>query len=126
MMIAGEFKILASGYVYHVMRSQAKKAPVEWVRVNPAIVMGPSLHIPAKAIHPNAARLFVEWLFSPQGLQFWEQVSGGMGVAFPGSGTRQAKVLEGVSLAVESEEVILQGIQMGLTQKFNQALGIQH
>lgn len=124
LMLPGEFKILSEGYVYHVLRSQTKGAPAEWVKVKPAIVNGPSLHIPTKAIHPNAARLFVEWLFSPQGLKYWEEASGGMGAAFPGMGTKQSKVLEGVPLVVENEDVILQGIQMKLAEKFAQVLGI--
>lgn len=124
LMLPGEFKILGEGYLYHVLRSQGKGAPADWVRAQPAIVNGPSLHIPSKAIHPNAARLFVEWLLSPQGLKFWEEASGGMGAAFPGAGTRQAKALEGISLTVENEDIILKGIELGLAEKFSRALDI--
>ena len=123
-MIPGEFKILGEGYVYHVLRSQGKGAPVEWVRARPAIVNGPCITIQTKAAHPYAARLFVEWLFSPQGLKLWEEASGGMGAAFPGMGTRQSKALEGVTLVAETEDIVLQGIQSGLTARFAKALGI--
>jgi ABC-type Fe3+ transport system substrate-binding protein len=98
---------------------------VDWIRTKPAMVTGPFLSILAKAPHPNAARLFVEWLFSPQGMQVWEETTG-MGAAYPGMGTKQAKLLEGngIPLIAETEEVVLQGIEMGLAERFSKALNI--
>ena len=125
MLIAGESKLLVAGYVYHVLRSQTKGAPVAWAPVKPGIAnSGPHFYIQTKANHPNAARLFVEWLFSPQGLHLWEQTTSGMGGAFPGMGTKQSKLLEVIPLVAETEDSVQQGIKLGLHQKFSKLLGI--
>ena len=124
LMIAGEFKLNAEGYLYHVLNSKRKGAPTEAILASPALVLGPSAHLSKKARHPNAGKLFLEWLFSPQGLKTWEKVSGGMGAALPGLGTQQSKMLEGVSLVVETEDLILKGIEMGLHERFAKALGV--
>ena len=88
------------------------------------VVLGPCVLMPKKAPHPNTARLFLEWLFSPQGLRFWEEASGGMGAAFPGLGTKQSKALEGIAFTVETEEVTAQRIKLGLTERLSKALEI--
>lgn len=124
-LIAGEHKLLVAGYVYHVLISQTKKAPVEWAPVKPAIVnSGPHFYIQTKAKHPNAAMLFVEWLFSPQGLHQWEETTSGMGSAFPGMGTKQSKLLEVIPLVAETEDTVQQGIKLGLHERFSKLLGI--
>ena len=47
-----------------------------------------------------------------------------MGAALPGLGTRQSKILEGVALVVETEDLIVEGIELGLAERFSKALGI--
>ena len=87
-------------------------------------VTGSSVTFPKKAPHPNAAKLFIEWILSPQGLVIFETVSGGLGVATPSSGTRLAKALEGRALVYRTEETILKVIETGLEKKLASLLGV--
>src|SRR3972149_2457661 len=95
MVIAGDIKILAIGYLYHALVSQDKGAPVEWVRNRPVIFSGPSMVLMKSAQHPNAAKLLLEWSLSPEGLKAIEDINS-LGTPFPGSGTKQAKLVEGL------------------------------
>ncbi len=116
---AGEFSVNAGGLVYHVLNSQKEGAPVEFSRVSPMPSPGPRWAMQKKAPHPNAALLFLEWVFSPQGLVIYEETTG-MGAAFPGSGTKTAKLMEGVELIPQ-----LSPIPAGTSKKFMQVMGIQ-
>ena len=118
LLIAGEFKILAMGNLRHVLVSQAKKAPVDWVKVDPVLVTGPAFILMKKASHPNAARLFLEWQLSNQGLPAWAEVSHHYvsTVTSP-----MSRLLEGRNLIVRTEEVVLKGIEMGLIKRFNKS-----
>lgn len=64
---AGEFKLGVVLYTPRMEVMKASGAPIEWVRANPVIayhyVVGVSSHAP----HPNAARLFVDFLLSKEG-----------------------------------------------------------
>ena len=121
LLVAGEFKIYTNGYLRHVILSQAKGAPVAWARISPISITGSSFTLQKRAAHPNAARLFLEWQFSPQGLAVYEKVTG-KGAASPGSGTMLAKALEGLTLVYRTEEVVLKAEEMGLDDKFAQIL----
>ena len=123
MLIAGEFKIAAQGYLYRYLPAKDKGAPVEWIRVNPVVVGGTGFIMSAGAPHPNAARLFLEWVFSPQGLVTYDKITAG-GSAFPGMGTRQSKAVEGLKLSVKTEEVVLKAVELGLEDKYAKILGI--
>jgi iron(III) transport system substrate-binding protein len=119
LLVAGEFKIMAMGNLRHVIVSQEKKAPVDWIRVNPVLVTGPAYILMKKASHPNAARLFLEWQFSHQGLPVWANVSQHY---VPGIVDQMSKYLEGMHLIIRTEEVVLKGIEMGVIKKFNKLL----
>ena len=124
-MIAGEFKVFGEGYIYHVLNSQKReKAPVAYCRANPVPVPGSSYVLARKAPHPNAARLFLEWFLSPQGLSTIEKEMGKSAI-FPGSGTQQAKILEGMDLIYQTEELVLKAAELGLIEKFAQILGVK-
>ena len=60
LLIAGEFKLFAEELVYHAFLSRDKGAPVDWVRVNPVVVVGTSFTFQKMAAHPNAAKLFID------------------------------------------------------------------
>jgi ABC-type Fe3+ transport system substrate-binding protein len=117
LLIAGNFKIYTNNNLRHVIISKEKGAPVEWCRVNPVILTGPTIIMPANAPHANAARLFVEWFLSPEGRRVDEQISG-YGFANAGSGSRLSEQLKGLTLVVRTEEVMLRAIEMGLDNKF--------
>ena len=103
--------------------TRKKNLPVDWVRSKPVPVSGPSLILLKKAPHPNAARLFIEWLISPQRLALYETITG-YGAAFPESGTRMAKYLEGLDIVYRTEDVELKAIEMGLSDRFAKILGV--
>ncbi len=123
LLIAGEFRVFAEDYWYHVMLSRQKGAPVDWIKVRPVPITGSSFTFQKNAPHPNAARLFLEWQFSPQGLVTFESILG-KGAAFPGSGTRVAKALEGLPLAIRTEEGVIKAGEMDLEKKFADILGV--
>ncbi len=76
-----------------------------------------------RAPHPNAVRLFVEWLFSPQGMAIYEKITG-YGAAYAGSGSRLAKTLEGLPLVYRTEDVVLRVIELGVIDRFAKTLGV--
>ena len=116
LLVAGEFKINALGNLRHVLISQKKKASVDWVRVKPVIVFGPSFVLSKKAPHANAARLFLEWQLSPHGLPLWAEVTQNF---VPGMATQISRLLEGMPLVVRTEEVSIKIADLDLIKKFN-------
>lgn len=64
---AGEFAI-AIVYPYQVERIKSKGAPIDWVRTSDPIVTSLSvMAISAKSPHPNAAKLFINFILSEEG-----------------------------------------------------------
>jgi iron(III) transport system substrate-binding protein len=55
------------GYPFVVERYKEGGSPVDWVRMEYYIGWGQNIGIYKKAAHPNAAKLFMEWLFSADG-----------------------------------------------------------
>ena len=64
---AGEFKIGVVLYTPRLELMKAAGAPLEWVRANPVITYHYTIGVAAKAPHPNAARLFVDFFLSKEG-----------------------------------------------------------
>ncbi|OGP23056.1 MAG: hypothetical protein A2038_02170 [Deltaproteobacteria bacterium GWA2_57_13] len=64
---AGEFKIGVVLYTPRLELMKAAGAPLEWVRANPVIAYHYTIGVAAKAPHPNAARLFVDFFLSKEG-----------------------------------------------------------
>ena len=122
-MKSGEFKIDANDYLHNILNSQEKKAPVAWIKASPAVVIGVQFNLLKNAPNPNAAKLFMEWITSPQGMVFWDKITG-QGAPFPGSKTRMANLLKGVPLCVSTEEAIQKIIDMGLVGRYGKVLGI--
>lgn len=65
--ISGEFPLCVMILNYHVTISQAKGAPVEWLRMEPLLQTMSLVSVVKDAPHPNAARLLVEFMLSDQG-----------------------------------------------------------
>jgi len=66
-MAAGEFP-LALAYQHRIDSMKVLGAPVEWVKnTNPILVALGPLAVSAKAAHPNAAKLFVDFALSREG-----------------------------------------------------------
>ncbi len=123
LLVAGEFRITATGYIRHVILSQEKGAPAEWVRAKPLMVFPSDTYLPQRGPNPNATRLFVEWLFSPQGLAVYEDVTG-VGSVDPASGSKISKAVAGLPLAYETEEVLAKAINLRLEERFSKILGV--
>jgi len=67
LLAAGEFELCVSAYLDTVGEYKAKGAPVEWVYLEPLLISGHPVWIPATAPHINAATLFVDFLLSEKG-----------------------------------------------------------
>jgi iron(III) transport system substrate-binding protein len=63
---AGEFP-LTIAYGPHVQSFIGKGAPVDWIPLEPVVTVINTVSVGAKAPHPAAARLFVDFLFSRPG-----------------------------------------------------------
>jgi iron(III) transport system substrate-binding protein len=72
---AGEFALGASTYASVAEIFRSKGAPVDWVAFEPIPVNVLGLAISAKPPHPNAARLFMYWGRSAEGLQAMNEIS---------------------------------------------------
>lgn len=70
LLAAGEFWVTLSSNGHRLAQLKYEdKAPVDWVRTDPVITDVQTMALADKAPHPNAARLFMEWLTSPEGQQ---------------------------------------------------------
>lgn len=73
--IAGEYPLALMTFNHHSAISQADGAPIEWVRIDPAIATTNYLSMTKGAPHPNAARLFMEFATSPAGQRILQQAN---------------------------------------------------
>ena len=65
--IAGEYAIGLMTYNHHAAISAAQGAPIDWVRLEPLVGLFSLMGVTRDAPHPNAARLFVEYVLSDEG-----------------------------------------------------------
>jgi len=65
--IAGEYAIALQIFNHHAVISAKKGAPVKWIPMEPATGLLSVVSIPLHAPHPNAAKLFEDFLVSKQG-----------------------------------------------------------
>jgi len=72
---AGEFTLGISAYASVIENIRAKGAPVDWVTFEPVPVNVLAWGIGAKPPHPNAARLFLYWGLSVEGLKAMNEIS---------------------------------------------------
>ncbi|MEO7743733.1 MAG: extracellular solute-binding protein [Usitatibacter sp.] len=64
---AGEIDIALDAHVQGVARLKEKGAPIDWKPLQPAFGQPSSVGVAARAPHPNAALLFVDFILSRQG-----------------------------------------------------------
>lgn len=65
--IAGQYPLALMTYNYHSVISAADGAPVRWLRMEPAIQLPNPVGLVRNAPHPNAGKLFIEYLLSEEG-----------------------------------------------------------
>jgi ABC-type Fe3+ transport system substrate-binding protein len=65
--IAGEYAVALQIFNHHAVISAKKGAPVDWIRMEPATVTLSAISVHKQAPHPNAGKLLVDFLTSPEG-----------------------------------------------------------
>ncbi|WP_159992454.1 ABC transporter substrate-binding protein [Roseomonas sp. 18066] len=65
--IAGQYPLVLSIYNYHAQISMAEGAPIRWLKMEPVVSSFGTVSVLKQARHPNAARLFIEFLLSEEG-----------------------------------------------------------
>ena len=65
MAVAGEYPLLLA-YNQTIQRMTSRGAPIDWLPLEPAVVQVNPAMLAAKAPHPNAARLFLDFLLSKE------------------------------------------------------------
>ncbi len=65
--IAGEYAIALQIFNHHAVISAKKGAPVGWIKMEPATVTLSVISVHKQAPHPNAGKLLVDFLTSPEG-----------------------------------------------------------
>ena len=66
LLAAGEFP-LAISYTHTVEWSKSQGTSVDWVNLEPVVIKFDGIMLGAKAAHPNAAKLFIDFVLSAQG-----------------------------------------------------------
>jgi ABC-type Fe3+ transport system substrate-binding protein len=69
--IAGEYAIALNIFNNHAVISAAKGAPVDWIPMDPALGVLSVISVTKDAPHPNAGRLFLEFLMSEDGQKIY-------------------------------------------------------
>src|SRR5215470_11975921 len=67
LLAAGEFPLVLNTYLHNVEDIKRKGAPVDWTVQDPVFTKFQPLGIGAKAQHPNAAKLFADFMLSEDG-----------------------------------------------------------
>lgn len=63
---AGEFP-LAIAYTHTVEWAKSQGTPVDWVNLEPVVIKFDGIMLGAKAVHPNAGKLFIDFILSQPG-----------------------------------------------------------
>ena len=67
LLAAGEFPLVLNTYLHNVEDIKRRGAPVDWIVQDPIFTKFQPLGIGAKAQHPNAAKLFADFMLSEDG-----------------------------------------------------------
>lgn len=105
---AGEFALDFGAYAPMVENYRLKGAPINWVALEPVPVNVYAMALSAKPPRPNAARLFLNWSLSPEGLKALNEVADRlpvrMGVAIKNKGLEQLTKMRLVPLDISIAE----------------------
>jgi iron(III) transport system substrate-binding protein len=74
LLAAGEFPVLLEAYSHRAEKMKEKGAPVEWISFEPVTVVPFAVVIAANAPHPNASRLFVDFVLSREGQMVFKKI----------------------------------------------------
>jgi len=70
---AGEYDLQIVAYWYRLYLMKKQKAPVDWIALEPSIVATHPISIINRAPHPNAAKLFIDFVLSEEGQKIFIQ-----------------------------------------------------
>lgn len=77
MLAGGEFSLVITAAEYQVQEDQHKGMPVEWLALDPLpTTTGGLMGALKDAPHPNALRIYVNWLLSEEGQRVYSTVTG--------------------------------------------------
>ena len=116
---AGEFKGALSAYSQTFEQMKPAGAPVDWVYLNPVFANIHPVGIASKAPHPNAAKLFIDFVLSKRG----QELVRGMNRIPDRTDTppEQARFIEGIKPAFAPAEV-LENFE-GYAKQFHEVFG---
>ncbi len=78
LLTAGEFDLSVALFDYSTVQAQKKGAPIGWAYLRPTMIQGEALLANKAAPHPYTSLLFVDWLFSKEGMQEFNAATGRM------------------------------------------------
>jgi iron(III) transport system substrate-binding protein len=78
LLTAGEFDISVALFDYSVIAAKKKGAPIDYVYLRPTMIAGEALMADKTAPHPYTGMLFIDWLFSKDGMQVLADATGRM------------------------------------------------
>jgi len=67
LLASGEFPLVLNNYLHSVEEIKRKRGPVDWIAQDPVFTKFQPIEIGDKAPHPNAAKLFVDFVLSLEG-----------------------------------------------------------
>jgi iron(III) transport system substrate-binding protein len=111
LLAAGEFGILINARPESVDELQQKGAPVEWVAPKPTTANVLPIAVAKHAQHPNAARLFMDFMLSEDG----QKILSGMSrtPVRPGIAATNPRLSQGIEIAVNDP---------GMAERFDQVV----
>jgi ABC-type Fe3+ transport system substrate-binding protein len=65
--VAGEYPLALATFTHHTEISLSKGAPVRWLKLDPLTATMDPIFLLKGAPHPNAAKLFIDFVVSPEG-----------------------------------------------------------
>jgi iron(III) transport system substrate-binding protein len=74
LLIAGEYALTIPALLHDVVHEREKGTPVDIVKAALPVISPQQAKIYAKALHPNAGKLFAEWLLTPEGQTVLDRV----------------------------------------------------
>ena len=103
LLAVGEFPVALGFYGYRVLELQETGAPLEIIQADPVVAWPRRLLLARQAPHPNAARLFIDYVLSEEGQRLMANM--GRTVVRPGIEIKHPRLVRGVKLHPVKPEV---------------------
>jgi iron(III) transport system substrate-binding protein len=113
LLAAGEFGLLINARPEGIDELKQKGAPVEWVAPQPTTANVLPIAIAKNAQHPNAARLFMDYMLSEEGQKRLSAM--GRTPARPGVAASNPRLSQGLEIAVNDP---------GMAERFDQVVAL--